>query len=80
MKPVDVKPSTCFYLMQEKMIKIPKFEVSDPVRISKYKNMLTQSYSLNQAKNTAQWRYVIKDLNGGEIAEKFYEKELRKVN
>ena len=42
--------------------KDPKFKVGDHVRIS----------------NTVQWTYIINDLNGEEIIEIFYEKELKK--
>ena len=42
--------------------KDPKFKVGDHVRIS----------------NTVWWTYIINDLNGEEIIEIFYEKELKK--
>ena len=42
--------------------KDPKFKVGDHVRIS----------------NTVRWTYIINDLNGEEIIEIFYEKELKK--
>ena len=35
---------------------------------------------LKKVKNTIPWTYVINDLNGEEIAETFYEKELQKTN
>ena len=33
-----------------------------------------------KVKNTIPWTYVINELNGEEIIEKFYEKELQKTN
>ena len=33
-----------------------------------------------KVKNTVTWIYVINDLNGEEIIETFYEKELQKTN
>ena len=35
---------------------------------------------IKKFKNTVPWTYVISDLKGGEIVEKFYEKELQKTN
>ena len=35
---------------------------------------------IKNVKNTVLWIYVIIDLNGEEIAGKFYEKELQKTN
>ena len=35
---------------------------------------------IKEIKNTVPWTYVINDLNGEEIIETFYEKELRKTN
>ena len=65
--------------------KDPKFKVGDRVRISKYKNNFAKGYKPNwseevfvikKVKNTIPWTYVINDLNGEEIMETFYEKEL----
>ena len=36
--------------------------------------------SLKKIKNTVPWTYVISDLNGEEIIDSFYEKELQKTN
>ena len=67
----------------------PKFKVSDNVRISKYKNIFAKEYTpnwskevfvINKIKNAAPWTYAISDLNGEEITESFYEKELQKIN
>ena len=68
--------------------KEPKFKVGDHVRISKYKNIFAKRYVSNSAeevflvsgiKNTGLWTYVINDLNGEEITESVYEKELQKT-
>ena len=68
--------------------KNPKFKVGDYVRTSKYKNIFSKKYTpnlseevfvINKIKNTVPWTYVI-DLNGEEITETFYEKELQQTN
>ena len=69
--------------------KDPRFKVGDHVRISKYKNIFAEGYTLNcseevfmikEVKNTVPWKYVINDLNGEEIIGTFYGKELKKTN
>ena len=35
---------------------------------------------IKEVKNTVPWTYVINDLNGEEIVEAFYEKELQETN
>ena len=62
--------------------KDPKFKVDDHVRISKYKNIFAKRYTPNQSEEVfvIPWTYVINDLNGDEIFETFYEKELQKTN
>ena len=35
---------------------------------------------IKKVKNTVSWAYVINDLNGKEIVETFYQKELQKAN
>ena len=66
-----------------------KFKIGDIVRISKYKNIFAKGYTPNwcdevfvikKVKSTIPWAYVISDLNGEEIVEMFYEKELLKAN
>ena len=37
-------------------------------------------FLVNKIKSTVPWTYVISDLNGEEIAERFYKKELQKAN
>ena len=87
MKPVDVKPST--YIDKEITNKYPKFKIGDLVRISKYKNIFAKGYVSNwseevfiikKVKNTVPRAYVISELKGEEILEKFYEKKLQKTN
>ena len=89
MKPIDVKDNT--YINSDKEInnKDTKFKVGDHVRISRYKNIFAKGYMSNwneevfvikKVKNTVPWTYVIKDLNGEEITETFYEKELQKTS
>ena len=67
----------------------PKFKIEDIVRISKYKNIFAKGYVSNwseevfiikKVKNTVLWVYVISELKGEEILEKFYEKKLQKTN
>ena len=81
LRPADVKSNT--------YIEHLKFEVGEPVRISKYKNIFAKGYTPNwseevflikKAKNTALRAYVISDLNGGKTVGMFYEKELKKRN
>ena len=59
------------------------------LRISKYKNIFAKVYTPNwseevfviiKIKNAVPWTYVINYLNGEEITEIFYEKELQKTN
>ena len=59
------------------------------MRISKHKNMFAKGYTPNwseevfvikEIKNTVPWTYVINDLNNEQITEKFYEKELEKLD
>ena len=89
MKPIDVRNNTYIDSNKEVNDKDPKFKVGDHVRISKYKNIFAKGYTLNwseevfvikKVKNTVPWIYLINDLNGEEIIEMFYEKELQKTN
>ena len=89
MKPVHVKDDTYINIGKEVNDKYRKFKVGDYVRISKYKNIFAKGYTPNWSeetfvikknKNTFSWTYVINDLNGEEIIETFYEKELQKTN
>ena len=89
MKPLDVKDNTYIDFKKEANDKDPKFKSGDHVRISKYKNIFAKGYMPNwfeevsiisKIKNTVPWTYVINDLNGEEIIDTFYEKELQKTN
>ena len=69
--------------------KDPKFKVGDHVRISKCKSIFAKGYTPNwseeisvikEIKNTVPGTYVIDYINGEEIIETFYEKELQKIN
>ena len=88
-KPIDVKDITYINTDKETNDKDPKFIVGDRVRISKYKNFFAKGYTpswseeiffIKKVKNTVPWTYVINDLNGEEIMETFYEKELQKTS
>ena len=59
------------------------------VRISKYKNVFSKGYPPNcfeeiflikRVKNTVQWTYVIRSLNGEKVAGIIYKKKLRNAN
>ena len=89
MKPVDVTDNTYIDFKKEINDKDPKFKVGDYVRISKYKDIFAKGYMpnwseeifvINKTKNTVPWAYVINDLNGEEIIDTFYEKELPGTN
>ena len=58
MKPIDVKDNTYFNTDKETNDKDPKFKVGDSVRISKYKNIFTNSYTPNWSEEV----FVIKIL------------------
>ena len=87
MKPIDVTSDSYAEYNEDSNEKQPKFNVGDHVRISKYKNIFAKGYTQNwseefifvsETKNTIPWTYVISDLNGESITERFYEKELQK--
>ena len=85
-KPIDFKSDSYAEYNVDSDEKSPKFKVSDRVRISKYKNIFAKEYTLKKkfsllAKLKMQFHgLVINDLNGREIVETFYEKELQKAN
>ena len=61
----------------------PIFQVGDHVKISKYRKMFgkwCKFLSLTKSKNTVLWTYVVNNVNGEEIIETFYGKELQKTN
>ena len=89
MKPVGVKSNTYTDSSQEINDKSPTFEISDTVRISKYKNAFAKVYATNwseevfvikKVKNTVPWRYVFNDFNRGDIVGTFYKMELQETN
>ena len=62
--------------------KAPKSKVNDRVKIIKYKNIFDKGYTKNWSREififdsilkTNPWTYKIKDINGEEIIESFYE-------
>ena len=73
MKHVDVNSSTHIEFNEENNQKGPKFEVSDHVKILKYKNIFAKAnipnwseevFAIKKIKNTVLLTYVISDLNG----------------
>ena len=89
MKPVDEKSNTYTDSSKVNDNKDSKFKIGDIVRTSKYKNTFAKGYTPNwseevflikKVKNTVPWTYFINDLNGEDIVENFYEKELQKTN
>ena len=89
MKPFDVTGYFCAEYNENPNRKDPAFKADDHFRISKYKNIYAEGYTLNwseeifvisKIKNTVPWTYVISDLNGEDITGSFYEKELQKTN
>ena len=89
MKPIDVTGDSYVSYNEYPNEKDPKVNVGDHIRISKYKKIFAKRYTPNWSedvfvistiRNTIPWTYVINDLNGEEITESFYEKELQKTN
>ena len=89
MKPKDVIDIKYVEYSEETNKKSPKFKLVDNVRISKYKNIFAKGYTpnwseevfvVNKVQNTVPWAYLSNDLNGEEIKDSFYEKELQKAN
>ena len=79
-KPIDSNYSIFIY-ENESSHKVPKFEVSDRVRIAKYKNILSKGYTKNWLKEifvidsvlkSNPWTDRIKDLKGEVIIGSFY--------
>ena len=89
MKPIDITGDSFVEYNENLNKKDPKFKVGDHVRISIYENIFAKGYTpnwseevfvINKIENTVPWTYVINDLNGEEIIESFYEKELQKTS
>ena len=86
MKPVDVKSNTYINFNKDNNKEGPKFKVVGHVRRPKYENIFAKGYVPNRSeevfvitkvKNMWPWTYVISDLKGEEIVEKFYEEEFQ---
>ena len=43
-------------------------------------NWSEEVFFVKKNRNTISWTYIINDLNGQEIIERFYEKELQKID
>ena len=89
MKSIDVKDNTYINIGKEGNDKDPKFKVGNHVGLSKHGNIFAKGITPNWSEeifvikeidNTVPWTYVITYLNGEEIIETFYEKELQKTN
>ena len=86
MKAIDVNDKIYIDSIKEINDKDTKFIVDDHVRISKYKNIFAKGHTRNWSEecfvikntNTVPWTLI--NLNGGEIIETFYEKELQKTS
>ena len=89
-KPVDVKPSTCVDSHKEISEKDSKFEISDTVRISKYKNIFAKGYVRNWSEEVF-WLKKLKTLCRGHMLllilkpknlkkKIFYKKEIQRAN
>ena len=82
-----VKSSTYIDSSKEINNKDPKFKIVDIVRILKYKNIFVKGYVPNWSEEvslikkvgkTIPWTYVISDLKGGEILERFTKTNCKK--
>ena len=93
MKAIDVKSNNYVNYNVTSNDEDPKFPVGNNLRISKYKNIFAKGYTTNWSEelfvirkknniyiNTVLWTYVTIGLNGKEVAETFYEKELQKAD
>ena len=87
MKPIDVKDNTYINVGKEDNDEDPKFQVSNHVRISKYKNIFAKGYIPNwfeeifvikRIKNTVPCTCVINDLNGEDLLEHFMNKNCKR--
>ena len=87
--PVDVTFDHYAEYKEDSNEKDSKCKVGNHVRISKYKNIFAKGYTQNwledvfvvsKIKDKVPWTYVISNLNGQQITEIFYEKEVQKTN
>ena len=84
----DKRSSTYIDFSKENNEKDPEFKFRDHVRILKYKTKITKGYVWNSSeklfvikkvKNTVSSTWAIEHLDGEEIFETFYEKQLQKT-
>ena len=89
MEPIDVTSDSSAECIEDSNVTKPKFKVGEHVRISKCKNIFAKGYTKNRSekvfvvskiKGTVLWTYVIISLNGRQIAESLYEKELQRTS
>ena len=89
MKPIDVKSDCYAEYNVDSNEKDPKFKVDDHIRLLRKKNVFAKGYTpkwseeifvISKIKNSVPWIYVVNGLNGEEITETFYEKELQKTH
>ena len=87
MKPKDGRDNKRVYI-DEHNEKDSRLKVGDRVRISKFNNIFAKGYTPNWSKeifivdkinDTVPYTYNLKDLNGEEITDSFYDKELQKT-
>ena len=88
MKPKDVKDDNKRVYIDEYSKKSARFNVGVRVRISKFKNIFAKGYTPNWSReifivykinDTVPYTYNLKDLNGEEIIDTFYDRELQKT-
>ena len=83
---INEKPTNADYSVLTEKIetnsKAPRFKMNERVRITKYKNIFSESYTENWSREIFiidsilkcyPWAYKIKDLNGDKIKGSFYE-------
>ena len=88
-QPINKKPINAYYSVSTENIKsnpkTPKFKVNDRVRITKYKNIFSNTYTENWSREifiidsvlkANPWTYKIKNLNREKIIGSFNEKVL----
>ena len=87
MKPKDVGNNNKRVYIDEHNEKRSRFEISDRVRISKFKNIFAKGYTpnwsreifiVNKINDTVPYTHNIKDLNEEEIIGSFYDRDLQK--
>ena len=88
MKPIDVKNDNKRVYIDEHNKKSARYNVSDRVRLSKFKNIFAKGYTpnwskemfvINKINDTVPYTYNVKDLNDEEIIGSFYDRELQKT-